>query len=205
MIAGAVAGVCRAICGPAVEWRCDQRTSRQRVYFANHASHLDFVLIWSAVPADMRRLLRPVAGRDYWDTGRLRRYFAGEVFRAVLIERSGGHSTLAAAAATIDRIANEIGTRDSVILFPEGTRGSGGAPGPFKSGLFHLARVRPDLELIPVSLDNLNRILPKGEVLPVPMLSRIVFGPPLAHSAGEGKERFLARARDALVQLRSTQ
>ena len=107
------------MCGPTVVWQCDPRTPRQRIYFANHASHLDFVLIWSAFPADVRRSLRPVAGRDYWDSGMVRRYLAGHVFRAVLIDRAApGCSRTAPAGAQIGRMAEEMGTRDSVILFP---------------------------------------------------------------------------------------
>ena len=79
-----------------------------------------------------------------------------------------------------------------------------GEIGHFKSGLYHLSRLRPDAELIPVYLENLNRILPKGEVLPVPMLSRVVFGPPLPARDHEDKQAFLTRARDALLQLRGT-
>jgi 1-acyl-sn-glycerol-3-phosphate acyltransferase len=200
MIAAALAGASRAICGATVVWQCDPRAARQRIYFGNHASHLDFVLIWSAFPADVRRTLRPVAGSDYW-RGPVRRYLAEQVFHAVLIERAGEGSSLAAAAA-IQQMAEQMGDRHSLILFPEGTRGTGGEPGPFKSGLFHLSRLRPDVELVPVYLDNLNRILPKGEVLPVPMLSRLVFGPPLPPDAGEDKTAFLARARAALLDLK---
>lgn len=203
MTAAALAGVTRVLCGPAVLWRCNPRTPRQRVYFANHTSHLDFVLIWSAFPADVRRSLRPVAGSDYWARGPLRRYLAGSVFRAVLVDRTAAAATRpAAAGTTIEHIVEQMGTRDSIILFPEGTRGCGTEPAPFKSGLFHLSRLRPDVELIPVYLENLNRILPKGEVLPVPMLSRLVFGPPLAALAREDKAAFLERARAALVSLR---
>jgi len=206
MIAAALAGMTRVMCGPTVVWRCDPRTPRQRIYFGNHSSHLDFVLIWSAFPADVRRSLRPVAGLDYWNGGTLRRYLATSVFRAVLIDRAvAGASLPVTAGNQIDRIAEEMGTRDSLILFPEGTRGSGAEPGPFKSGLFHLNRLRPDVELIPVYLENLNRILPKGEVLPVPMLSRLVFGPPLAVDPLDDKPQFLARARAALINLRSSQ
>jgi 1-acyl-sn-glycerol-3-phosphate acyltransferase len=201
LIGAAFAGACRTICGPAIEWRCDPHAGRQRIYYANHASHLDFVLIWSAFPARARRSLRPVAGRDYWDSGPLRRYLAGDVFRAILIERPRAPDRVAATAA-VDRIVSGMSTHDSLIVFPEGTRGDGAEPGPFKSGLFHLSRQRPDVELIPVSLENLNRILPKGEVLPVPMLSRIVFGPPLAVTAAGGKAEFLERARAALLELR---
>ena len=203
MIAAALAGAARAICGATVVWQCDPRAARQRIYFGNHASHLDFVLIWSAFPADVRRTLRPVAGSDYWH-GPVRRYLAEQVFHAVLIERAGEGSSHAAATA-IQQMAEQMGDRHSLILFPEGTRGPGGEPGPFKSGLFHLSRMRPDVELIPVYLENLNRILPKGEVLPVPMLSRLVFGPPLAMRALDDKREFLARARAALISLRAVQ
>jgi 1-acyl-sn-glycerol-3-phosphate acyltransferase len=99
-------------------------------------------------------------------------------------------------------MVREMGDRDSLIVFPEGTRSLNGAVGPFKSGLYHLSRARPDVELIPVYLENLNRILPKGEALPVPMLSRVTFGPRLQRNSNEQKADFLARARTALLQLK---
>jgi 1-acyl-sn-glycerol-3-phosphate acyltransferase len=204
MIATALAGMSRLISGAAVQWHCDPRAEGQRIYFGNHTSHLDFVLIWSALPADLRRLARPVAGGDYWEQSPVRRYLAGQVFHAVLIQRAApaANDPRAAARATVERMAAEIGDRDSLIVFPEGTRGRDGEIGTFKSGLYHLSRLRPHAGLIPVFLENLHRILPKGEVLPVPMLSRVVFGPPLATKADEEKQEFLARARDALIQLR---
>ena len=209
MIATTLAAVTRIISGATVQWHCDPRPARQRIYFGNHSSHLDFMLIWSAFPADLRRSLRPVAGRDYWEASSVRRYLAAEVFHAVLIERppAGSSNCAAAARASIQRMADEIGQRHSLIVFPEGTRGLSGDVGAFKSGLYHLARLCPDAELIPVYLENLNRILPKGEILPVPMLSRVVFGPPLAASAAEEEEKdeFLTRAREALIRLRATQ
>lgn len=194
----------RLVTGATIVWQCDPRAGRQRIYFGNHSSHLDFILIWSTLPANLRRSVRPVAGRDYWERGPVRRYLAGRVFHAVLIERShaGSGQAVAAARASVQRMADDIGDRQSLIVFPEGTRGLNGEIGSFKSGLYHLSRLRPEAELIPVYLENLNRILPKGEILPVPMLSRVVFGPPLGTSPGEDKHEFLARARHALVQLR---
>jgi 1-acyl-sn-glycerol-3-phosphate acyltransferase len=203
-LAATLAAGSRLVTGATVEWRCDPRSQRRRVYFGNHASHLDFIIIWSALPADLRKSVRPVAGRDYWSRAPVRRYLAGRVFDAVLIERSHPAATqaVAAARASIQRMADEIGDRHSLIVFPEGTRGANGEVGSFKSGLYHLSRLRPDVELIPVLLENLNRILPKGEILPVPMLSRVVFGPPVSTNLDEDKHEFLARARHALVQLR---
>jgi 1-acyl-sn-glycerol-3-phosphate acyltransferase len=204
MIATALAALARLITRTTIEWRCDPNATGQRVYFGNHSSHLDFVVIWSALPPRLRRLARPVAARDYWEKGAVRRYLAGRVFRAVLIERAkAGAGNTAAAARSIQRMADEIGTRYSLIVFPEGTRSLSGEVGPFKSVLFHLSRLRPDLELIPVNLENLHRILPKGKRLPVPMSSRVVFGPPF-RAATEAKNAFLEEAREALLQLRAS-
>jgi len=204
MIQQVIATACRAISGASVEWRCDPDAGVQRIYFANHSSHLDFIVIWSSLPATRRPQVRPVAGGDYWSHGALRRYLAADVFRAVLVERgqAGGPAAEASARAAIDRIAREMGARDSIIVFPEGTRSLKGEVGPFKSGLYHLAHARPDAELVPVHLENLNRILPKGEALPVPMLSRVVFGAPLPTTPNESKDQFLARAREAVLRLR---
>lgn len=205
MIGAALAAGSRLVTGATVLWHCDPRATRQRIYFANHASHLDFLVIWSALSPALRASVRPVAGRDYWEKGAVRRYLAAHVFHAVLIERpaAGAGHCASCARASIARLVAEMGARHSLIVFPEGTRGVGGRLGPFKSGLYHLSRARPDVELVPVYLDNLNRILPKGEILPVPMLSRVVFGRPLATGPGEDKHEFLMRARDALIQLRA--
>jgi 1-acyl-sn-glycerol-3-phosphate acyltransferase len=205
MIAGALAAASSLVCGTTAQWHCDPYSRAQRIYFGNHSSHLDFVIIWSALPCDIRRLARPVAGGDYWQRGPVRRYLTDRVFQAVLVPRSTGVGCRCdAARASVRRMAEEIGRTCSLIVFPEGTRSLDGDIGVFKSGLFHLSRLRPDVELIPVYLENLNRILPKGEVLPVPMLSRVVFGAPLEPRAHEGKHEFLSRARDALIQLRTT-
>ena len=206
MMATALAATCRVITGASVEWRCDPHADVQRIYFGNHSSHLDFIVIWSALPPRVRRLTRPVAGRDYWESGAIRRYLSSHVFRAVLIDRqrAGSDHVLAAARASIQRMADEMHDRYSLIVFPEGTRSPTGEVATFKSGLFHLAHARPDAELIPVHLANLNRILPKGESLPVPMLSRVVFGPPFRTLIDEEKHTFLTRARSALVDLVAT-
>jgi 1-acyl-sn-glycerol-3-phosphate acyltransferase len=200
MIAAALAGGSRLLCGASVRWHCDPTETTQRIYYGNHSSHLDFVMIWSALPPRLRRSARPVAGRDYWERGALKRYLAGSVFRAVLIAR--GQSDKASARAAIEHMAREMGDRYSLIVFPEGTRSVDGEVGPFKSGLYHLSQLRPDVELVPVYLENLNRILPKGESLPVPMMSRVTFGPILTVSDHDDKTGFLAKTRAALVELR---
>lgn len=203
MIATALAAGTRLLCGASVRWHCDPTGTRQRIYYGNHSSHLDFVMIWSSLPPWLRQSARPVAGRDYWERGAVRQYLAGRVFRAVLIERGpAGPDKAAASRAAIEHMALEMGDRHSLIVFPEGTRSLDGEVGPFKSGLYHLSQLRPDVELVPVYLENLNRILPKGESLPVPMMSRVTFGPAFSVSGRDDKTEFLVKAREALMQLK---
>jgi len=207
-VAGVIAALARAISGVQVRWVGDKPSGSQCIYFANHTSHLDFVVLWSALPSELRARTRPVAAKDYWSTG-IKSFLAERVFRAVLVDRkriappdAGETRPHAGAFAVIDQMAEALGETDSLIIFPEGTRGSGETVAPFRSGLFHLAKKRPQVELIPVYLENLNRILPKGEILPVPLLSLLTFGPPMRVGETEDKNLFLERAHAAVCDLR---
>ena len=195
--AAAVVAFARLVTGVRGEWRCAP-DPRPRVYFANHRSHADFVLIWTVLPAPVRRRTRPVAGADYWLKGRLRRFMAARVFRAVLIDRNPATRD----ADPIATMAAALDQQQSLILFPEGTRNTSEAPLlPFKSGLYHVARARPDVELLPVWVENLNRVMPKGEFVPVPLLCTVTIGAPLLPAPGEEKTAFLDRSRNALLAL----
>lgn len=197
MIAALLAGVARVISGATVRWSGCAPDTRSRVYFANHTSHFDFLVLWSALPGEVRAVTRPVAAKDYWEAGRLRRYFATRVFRAVLIDRRH----LADEDDPVEVMLTAMGDRHSLILFPEGTRGTSGEVGPFRGGLYDLALLRPQAELVPVYIENLNRILPKGEFLPLPLMSSVTFGPVLRVGVGETKAAFLERARGAILSL----
>lgn len=169
-----------------------------RVYFANHRSNGDFVLVWGALPPELRSRTRPVAAADYWLASPLRRFFGRDVFNAVLIDRRPE-------ARTEDPVAQMLAALDagqSLILFPEGRRNTEAVPLlPFRSGLYHLAAARPGVDLVPVWIENLNRVLPRGEVIPVPVICTVTFGAPLRLEAGEDKAAFLERSRAALLAL----
>lgn len=205
MIAAMTAAAARLVSGVQVRWVDSEPDPRQAVYFANHSSHLDFVVLWSSLPADVRAMTRPVAAQDYWNAG-LRQALAVNVFRAVLVARHAGQSEAHDASAdrllAIKQMLEAMGDTGSLILFPEGTRGAGEEVAAFKSGLYYLGQQRPGLRLIPAYLHNLNRILPKGEFLPVPFISKLTFGPAMALAAGEDKRAFLARAREAVCRLK---
>jgi 1-acyl-sn-glycerol-3-phosphate acyltransferase len=203
-LASVLAAFARMISGVQVRWLDCEPAPRQRIYFGNHTSHLDAVVLWASLPPSARALASPVAGRDYWEKTAVRRYLAANVFHAVLINRNpqGQERSRAAAEQVIDQLVSALGTDHSLIVFPEGTRGAGDEVAPFKSGIYHLASRRADVELVPAYLENLNRILPKGEVLPVPLLSSVTFGPPMRVAPGESKAAFLDRAREAVCRLR---
>ncbi len=195
----AIVTATRLLSGMRARWLGCTPEACPRVYFANHSSHLDTTVIWAALPASIRGRTRPVAAGDYWLKSAFRRYVVQEVFRAILVNRNRtgtGHES-------IELMAQALEQGDSIIIFPEGTRGTGAEVGPFKSGLFHLARRCPNVELVPVYLENLSRILPKGELLPVPLLGSVSFGSPITLDPGEDRKAFLTRARASLLTVGS--
>ena len=194
-----LAFLARVCSGARVFWAPGHPSARQRVYFFNHTSHADSLVIWSNLPEEIRGLIRPVAAEDYWTSSRLRRFVAERVFFAIFVSRDS--STGLQRQEQIDRILEGMGREYSLIFSPEGTRGDGREVQPFKSGLYHLCLARPELELVPVYLENLNRVLPKGEYLPLPLICRVTFGPPQRMLPKEPKGAFLARMRQALVDL----
>jgi 1-acyl-sn-glycerol-3-phosphate acyltransferase len=193
-----LAALAKFLSGASARWVECQPDTCQRIYFANHTSHLDALVVWASLPMELRAITRPVAAIDYWDAGAVRRYFATKVFDALLIDRT----EIKVHNSPIDLMIRGMGETKSLIVFPEGGRSTTGEIGEFKSGLYYLGKKRPDLELVPVHIDNMNRVLPRGEVLPVPLLSCITFGPPIWLEKGEPKNDFLRRARESVRRLK---
>jgi 1-acyl-sn-glycerol-3-phosphate acyltransferase len=195
-----LAAIARLITGAQGHWKGVPPKAEQRIYFANHQSHLDWVLIWATLPAELRALTRPIAAADYWTSSPFRHWLTREVFRAVYVERERK-----AGDAKSDPLAPLVAALeqgDSLVIFPEGTRSAKGLPQAFKSGLFHLARKFPEVQLIPAWIDNVQRVMPKGEVVPVPVLCTVTFGAPCNLQPAETKTAFLERARAAVIALK---
>jgi 1-acyl-sn-glycerol-3-phosphate acyltransferase len=185
--------------GATVRWIDCQPDTCQRVYFANHTSHVDALILWSSLPKEVRGLTRPVAAKDYWEKTAVRRHIA-KTFNALLINRE----SIKVHQSPVDLILRGIEHKYSLIIFPEGGRSVEEEIGEFKSGIYYIAKKRPDLELVPVYMDNMNRILPRGEYIPVPLLTCITIGPPMWLESGEPKTEFLRRAREAVRRLKDT-
>lgn len=197
-VGAAICGFVKVMTAAKVTWTGDaSKGSNQCIYFANHRSHADAVLLWSALPSGIRRQTRPVAGADYWLTNSVKRYVAQKVFQCVLIDRERSEN----GPDPIVQMMDALDAGASLIIFPEGTRNLEEGVKPFKSGLYHLAKARPQVELVPVWLENMGRVMPKGAVIPVPLICTLNFGTSMCLEMDESKEDFLARARQALLGL----
>ena len=193
-----LATVARLITGAQGHWHGSPPKAEQRIYFANHQSHFDWVLIWAALPRDLRQTTRPIAARDYWTSTPLKHWITREIFNAVYVSRQRTDDE-----DPLEPLMEALRNGDSLVIFPEGTRGNKGDPAPFKAGLYHLAEAFPEVQLIPAWIDNVQRVMPKGEVVPVPILCSVTFGAPIQLEEGEERRPFLDRAREAVVALRN--
>lgn len=190
----------------------------QAIYFANHSSHLDFVTLWAIMPAELQPKVRPIAAADYWGSG-IKQSVATGIFNAHLVHRykDRPHTTIDARptrqtdsgsspkTSQLTGMTDILDAGDSLIIFPEGTRGPGDQVATFQAGLYRLAKHSPDVPVVPVTLKNLGRILPKGEAIPVPRLSQVIVHNPLFVGDDESQEDFLARARRVLADELATE
>ena len=229
IVSSVLVSICRFLTGIRAKQTSPIADNTPCIYYANHSSHLDGLVIWSCLAPNIRPYVHPVAADDYWNKNRLRRYLSRRIFRAVLIPR---HATkMAFSESSIDNseqveltkeqpISNDaaVGTQnkvnalelmqeildqgESLIIFPEGTRGNGESIQEFKAGLWHLSRKNPNVQLVPIYLENLNRVLPKGSRLVVPVICSAIFGAPIESTTEEeSKQEFLVRAKSALEEL----
>jgi 1-acyl-sn-glycerol-3-phosphate acyltransferase len=190
-------GLIRVLTGSQARWYGCPPKAEQRIYFANHQSHADLVMIWAALPKELRHMTRAIAARDYWTKTPFKQWLTSAVFNVIYVSRER-----TADEDPLEPLIDALGKGDSIILFPEGTRGHTGEPQAFKAGLYNLALKFPKVVLVPAWINNVQHVLPKGEVVPVPVLCSVTFGAPMQLLPGEDHRAFLERARHAVVALR---
>ena len=161
------------------------------LFIGNHRSYFDILLTYSRC----RRLTGYVAKKEMEKIPLLSTWMKN--LYCLFLDRDNMREGLKTILQAIDYVKNGI----SICIFPEGTRRPQPLPSEFKSGLWRLMRDFPDVELIPVYIENLYRAMPKGVLIPVPTICSIRFGAPLEHSPDEPKEEFLTKARQAVIDL----
>jgi len=190
-------GLVRVLTGSQARWHGCPPKAEQRIYFANHQSHADLVMIWAALPPELRNVTRAIAARDYWTQSPFKQWLTTEVFNVIYVSRDR-----TADEDPLEPLLAALANGDSIILFPEGTRGHAEEPQAFKAGLYNLAAKFPGAVLVPAWINNVQHVLPKGEVVPVPVLCSVTFGAPIQLEDGEDRATFLKRAREAVMALR---
>jgi 1-acyl-sn-glycerol-3-phosphate acyltransferase len=190
-------GLIRILTGAQARWLGCPPKAEQRIYFANHQSHADLVMIWAALPLELRSVTRAIAAKDYWTKTPFKHWLTSAVFNVIYVTRDRTSDE-----DPLEPLFEALNNGDSIILFPEGTRGFTGTPQAFKAGLYNLALKFPQAVLVPTWINNVQHVLPKGEVVPVPVLCSVTFGTPIALQEGEDRRAFLERARNAVIALR---
>lgn len=162
---------------------------------ANHNSHLDILALYSLFPLRAIPAVRPAAAADYFLKHRWLAWFSQNVVGIVPVLRGahGGQDPLAACYAALER-------GDILILFPEGTRGEAEELAKLKSGIWHLVRRFPDVEVTPVFMSGLGRSMPKGAFIPLPLFVDVYIGKALGYD--ENKNAYMQQLTDRFLSLR---
>jgi|TARA_B110000091_G_C13749889_1_gene447169 1-acyl-sn-glycerol-3-phosphate acyltransferase len=172
------------------------KNKKQFILIANHNSHMDTMAIMSAIPSRYIHRVHPIAARDF---------FGGSLFKKILM-RYLVNATLIKRDRTdpendpIDSMDKMLKKSRSLILYPEGSRGIPGVMSNFKKGLGYLIQRNPDVDVIPVYLDNVYKTLPKGKKIILPYNCSINFGEPIKFNSYE-LEDILESSEKAISKL----
>ena len=163
----------------------------QFLIVANHNSHLDALLLMSVLPRRHLAHTHPVAAADHFGKSQRLARFMDRVLAPLWVDRASPRDALEAINA-MDRC---ITAGESLIIFPEGTRGEPGELAPFRSGVGRLLERHPELPVIPAHILGPERALPRGATLPLPVWNRVLLGP---------ARRLTGRPRDLTAALRAS-
>ena len=184
-----------AMSHPKVEGREWVRELERPVIFAaNHSSHADTSLILYGLTDRARDHTVVAAAADYW----FKRPLLGNIVSLFLntfpFSRTGG------AQAQLHSSSQLLKSGWNLVLFPEGSRSPDGRIQEFKPGVGHLAN-ETGTPVVPVHIRGAQKIMPKGQKLPLPGPARVRIGRPMTPKAKEGSREFTARVERAVRDL----
>lgn len=170
------------------------------IYYANHSSNLDSIIIWLSLTSEERQNTCFIGASDYWDKGIIRKYVLQYIFNGKTIQRKGSLFS----NNPINILENILIEGKSIVIFPEGTRNLISEDiQDFKSGLYHLAKKMPNIPLIPIYLSNTQKMMPKGTFIPLPIICQSYFGSAFFFTPNENKLLFLTNAKAKIEDLKS--
>ncbi len=149
------------------------------IVVANHNSHLDAAVLMTLFPLWRLHRVHPVAAADYFGETLFMRLVAMTLMNAMPIARKPeqGQDPLAP-------IAQAIARGNSMIFFPEGSRGKAGVVAPFRTGIGRLVKDCPGLLVLPVFMSGPERIWARGQTVPVPVNIHANVGRPRTYDPG---------------------
>ena len=176
------------------------RKKKQFILIANHNSHMDTMAIMSCMPFRYINRVHPVAAEDFFGGSRFKEILMRYLVNATLIPRKSANSD--DDVDPIKVMSNLLEKGRSIIIYPEGSRGTPGVMSDFKKGIGYLVKKNPTVDVIPVYLDGLHKTLPKGKHLILPYNCRIIFGDSINFNSFD-LDNIISNAEKAIHKVRS--
>lgn len=171
----------------------------QFILVSNHNSHLDTMAMMTAVPIRKLHKTHPVAAGDYFGNSKIKTFLTKLFVNGILIARS--QEAKSEFGDTIEKLSKIIAEGNSLILFPEGSRGEPEVMQRFKKGIGVLLKNNPNVAYVPVFTKGLGTVMPKGRFLFVPYESDIYFGEP-AFAKGKEVEDIVLEIEQQILHLK---
>ena len=166
------------------------------IVVANHNSHLDAAVLMTLFPFWRLHRVHPVAAADYFGETMFMRLVAMTLMNAMPIARkpSPGEDPL-------EPIKQAIARGDSMIFFPEGSRGKAGVVAPFRTGIGRLVTACPGLLVLPVFMSGPERIWARGQAVPVPVNIHANIGRPRTYDPAMDPREIAEQVRNDVLAL----
>ena len=170
------------------------------IIVANHNSHIDTLILMCLFNCSQILKIHPVAAADYFCNTKFKEFIFTKLLGIIPISRK---VRKAKEEELFKNINDKLRAGETIIIYPEGTRGESSELNKFKSGVAHIARMNPDIPVIPCYINGPDRILPKGETLWVPFIADVYVSEPIYYDNTSTKE-FTERIRKAVEELKTT-
>lgn len=143
------------------------KKAEQFIIIANHNSHLDILAIMSVFKTEEIMNISPVAASDYFFKNKYIKWISTNLIDIIPINRRVSRSN---GSHPLDNVFKSIESGKNLIIFPEGSRGEAEELQKFKNGIGHIAKKFPNVNIVPIVLENTGKCLPKNEALFVPFI-----------------------------------